>query len=105
ASCGKSFTSIAVGILMEERPELFPDGLDQQIFTPTYFPSEAFPLTDPAKAEIKLGQLLAFTAGIRGNNPVYVQGEEQTIDPAGPDGWYATVDSIAFGLKDAQYRG
>src|SRR5687767_5345259 len=33
-SCGKSFTSIAVGILMEERADLFPEGLDQKIFTP-----------------------------------------------------------------------
>ena len=33
ASCGKSVTSIAVGILLAERPELFPDGLEQRIFT------------------------------------------------------------------------
>ncbi|MCP5117118.1 MAG: serine hydrolase, partial [bacterium] len=37
-SVGKSYTSIAVGILINERPELFPDGLDQKVFTPTYFP-------------------------------------------------------------------
>ncbi|MCF6332982.1 MAG: beta-lactamase family protein, partial [Draconibacterium sp.] len=37
-SCGKSFTSIAVGILMNEHPELFPDSLDQKIFTPAYLP-------------------------------------------------------------------
>ena len=65
ASCGKSFTSIAVGILMAEHPDLFPDGLDQKVFTPDYFPPEAFPLSDPRKKDIKLGQLLAFTAGIR----------------------------------------
>lgn len=47
ASCGKSFTSIAVGMLISERPELFPDGLDQKVFTPHYLPAEAFPLTDP----------------------------------------------------------
>lgn len=100
ASCGKSFTSICVGILMEERPELFPEGLDQKIFTPTYLPAMAFPLSDPRKADIKLGQLLSFSAGIRGNNPVYINGEPSTIDPAGPDGWYAVVDKYALGLED-----
>ena len=99
ASCGKSFTSIAVGILLAERPELFPDGLDQKVFTPDYFPAEAFPLSDPRKKEIKLGQLLAFTAGIRGNNPSYVNGKETTIDPVGPDGWQSMVE--AFALRQA----
>jgi len=32
-SCGKSITSIAVGMLMAERPERFPEGLDQEAFT------------------------------------------------------------------------
>lgn len=100
ASCGKSFTSISVGILMKEHPELFPDGLDQKIFTPDYMPAKAFPLPDPRMAAIKLGQLLSFTAGIRGNNPVYVDGKPSTIDPVGPDGWYALVDSFALGLKE-----
>lgn len=99
-SCGKSFTSIAVGILMSERPDLFPDGLDQKIFTPRYFPAEAFPLSDPRKADIKLGQLLCFSAGIRGNNPCFVHGREITISPAGPDGWPAIVDEIALGKRD-----
>lgn len=102
ASCGKSFTSIAAGILLEERPDLFPDGLDQKVFTPALMPAEAFPPADPRKAEIRLGQLLAFTAGIRGNNPVHVFGEAKTIDPPGPDGWQAMVDSVALGLRDAQ---
>lgn len=97
ASCGKSFTSIAVGILMAERPELFPDGLNQKVFTPRYFPTEAFPLSDPDRAEIKLGQLLAMTGGIRGNNPGYVHGKEVALDPAGPDGWPACVDGMALG--------
>ena len=100
ASSGKSFTSIAVGILMGERPDLFPDGLDQKIFTPKYLPAKAFPLTDPRMADIKLGQLLAFSAGIRGNNPVVVNGRDSTINPIGPDGWYAGVDDYALGLKD-----
>jgi CubicO group peptidase (beta-lactamase class C family) len=105
ASCGKSFTSIAVGILMAERPDLFPDGLDQKIFTPTYLPPEAFPHSDPAKADIKLGQLLAFTAGIRGNNPCTVHGKPVTIDPAGPDGWPALVDAVAVGKRDLPSGG
>jgi hypothetical protein len=46
--------------------------LDQKIFTPTFLPADAFPLSDPRKGAIKLGQLLMFTACIRGNNPGYV---------------------------------
>ena len=105
ASCGKSFTSIAVGILMSERPDLFPDGLDQKVFQPAYLPAEAFPLSDPAKAEIKLGQLLAFTAGIRGNNPCRVLGKEINIDPRGPDGAVALIDAVAHGRRTAQHKG
>lgn len=101
-SCGKSFTSIAVGILMNEYPNLFPDGFDQKIFTPDYLPAEAFPLSDPAKADIKLGQLLSFTAGIRGNNPVYVYGKPSEIDTVGPDGWFATTDEFALGIADGK---
>jgi CubicO group peptidase (beta-lactamase class C family) len=102
ASCGKSFTSIAVGMLVAERPELFPDGLEQKVYAPKYLPAEAFPLTDPRKAEIRLGQLLAMTAGIRGNNPAVVRGQEQTIDPAGPDGAGAMRDAVAFGKQSTQ---
>ena len=102
ASCGKSFTSLAVGMLLAERPELFPDGLEQKVFTPRYFPAEAFPLTDPRTAEIKLGQLLAFTAGIRGNNPSYVHGRATTINPVGPDGWHAKVEDYALGRRDGR---
>jgi len=101
ASCGKSFTSMAVGILMAERPELFPDGLDQRVFTPALFPLETFPLSDPRKAGIKLGQLLTFSAGIRGNNPAYVHGQSTTLDPVGPDGWEAMVDAVALGQREA----
>ncbi len=104
-SCTKSVTSIAVGILMEERPDLFPEGLHQKIFTPRYFPPEAFPLTDPRMSDIELGQLLAFSAGIRGNNPGSVHGKEVTLDPPGPDGWRAMVDENTLGLKDVRYHG
>jgi CubicO group peptidase (beta-lactamase class C family) len=105
ASCGKSFTSIAVGILMSEHPRLFPDGLDQKVFQPAYLPAEAFPLSDPAKAEIKLGQLLAFTAGIRGNNPCRVLGKETTIDPPGPDGSVAMIEAVALGRRPVEHQG
>ncbi len=100
ASCGKSFTSIAAGILLAERRDLFPQGLDQKVFTPVFLPAEAFPLSDPAKAEIKLGQLLAMSAGIRGNNPGYVRGKEVRLDPSGPDGWLACTDAMALGKAD-----
>jgi len=102
ASCTKSFTSISVGILMSERPDLFPNGLDQNVYTTSLMPSEAFPLPDPRMADIKLGQLLAFTAGIRGNNPVYVNGITSKIDTVGPDGWYSMVDEYSLGIKDGK---
>ncbi|HLA54011.1 MAG TPA: serine hydrolase [Flavitalea sp.] len=102
ASCGKAFTSIAIGILMAQHPELFQDGLDQKIFTPGYFPDWVFPLPDARMSEIKLGQLLSFTAGIRGNNPVYVNLKPATISPPGPDGWPGMVDKYALGLEDGK---
>ena len=102
ASCGKAFTSISVGQLMSEHPELFPDGLDQKVFTPDYLPAKAFPLPDSRMADIKLGQLLSFSVGIRGNNPVYINGKPSKIDPVGPDGWYALVDDFALGIKDGK---
>lgn len=105
-SCGKSFTSIAVGVLIDEFPELFPKGLDQEVFRTTHLPPRAFPLTDRRKADITLGQLLSFSAGIRGNNPCYVNGEEVEIDPAGPDGWQGMEDDRALGrLEDAGPAG
>jgi CubicO group peptidase (beta-lactamase class C family) len=105
ASVGKSVTSVAVGILMAERPDLFPDGLDQKVFTPRHMPPEVFPLSDPAKADIKLGQLLAFTAGIRGNNPCRVNGRAVVIDPPGPDGTAAMIDAVAAGRRGIVYQG
>ena len=67
ASVGKSFTSVAAGILMEEQAERFPHSLDQKVFHHDYLPAVAFPPADPEMHEFKLGQLLAFSAGIRGN--------------------------------------
>jgi CubicO group peptidase (beta-lactamase class C family) len=65
ASTGKAFTSIACGIMLHEFHEKIPDGLDTKVFTPKYLP-EAFPLDDPRKADITLGQLLCMTAGFNG---------------------------------------
>jgi CubicO group peptidase (beta-lactamase class C family) len=97
ASCGKAFTSIAVGIMLKEKHDLIPDGLDQKVFTPKYMPADIFPLDDPRKAEITLGQLLSMSAGIRGTNPVYVKGEKQTWDsPASDNGPYSTTDGYAL---------
>lgn len=73
ASVGKAFVSIACGILLDERRADFPDGLDQKVFTEKFLP-QAFPLDDPAKAQINLGQLLSMAAGLRGEgtNPGFV---------------------------------
>ena len=65
ASCGKAFTSLAVGIMLKEKASEFPHGLDEKVFTSKYLPPETFPLDDPRKAEISLGQLLSMSAGIR----------------------------------------
>jgi CubicO group peptidase (beta-lactamase class C family) len=98
ASCGKAFTSIAVGIMLKEKHDLIPDGLDQKVFTPKYMPAEIFPLDDPRKAQITLGQLLSMSSGIQGTNPVYIRGEKKTFDnPASDNGPWSTTD--AFALK------
>lgn len=97
-SCGKAFTSVAVGILMAEHPGLFPNGFGQRVYTPTYLPEAVFPLTDARKAEITLGQLLSMTSGIRGNNPCGGPHGEVRIEPPGPDGSFP--DSVAFGFAD-----
>ncbi len=65
ASTGKAFTSIACGIMLSEFKAKIPDGLDTKVFTENYLP-EAFPLDDPRKADITLGQLLCMTAGYNG---------------------------------------
>jgi CubicO group peptidase (beta-lactamase class C family) len=89
ASIGKAFTSVACGIMLKEKHDLIPDGLETKVFTGKYLP-QAFPLDDPAKAEIKLGQLLSMSAGLHGegSNPGIVNGIDQKLDPlprpAGP---------------------
>ena len=76
ASVGKAFTSIACGIMLQDKHDQIPEGLEQKVFTEKYLP-EAFPLNDPSKAEIKLGQLLSMAAGFHGEggNPGFVNFE------------------------------
>ena len=105
ASCGKSFTSIAMGILLGEMADQFPDGLDQKVFTPDYLPEKAFPLRDSRMADIKLGHLLTMAAGIRGNNPGCVNGEDVMLDPVGPDGWQGMTDHYALGIQESDMNG
>jgi CubicO group peptidase (beta-lactamase class C family) len=85
ASIGKAFTSIACGIMLKEKHDRIPDGLDTKVFTEKYLP-QAFPLDDPLKADIKLGQLLSMSAGLHseGGNPGIVNGIDQKLDPVPP---------------------
>jgi CubicO group peptidase (beta-lactamase class C family) len=82
ASTGKAYTSIACGIMLREKREAIPEGLDQKVFTEKYLP-EAFPLDDPRKAEITLGQLLCMSAGYHGEgtSPGMVRGEVIPLKP------------------------
>jgi len=97
ASCGKAFTSVAVGIMLREKAAEIPKGLDEKVFTPKYLPEQYFPLDDPRKQEISLGQLLSMSAGIRGTNPVYVKGVRQTWEkPTEDNGPYSTTDDFAM---------
>jgi CubicO group peptidase (beta-lactamase class C family) len=84
ASTGKAFTSIACGIMLHEFHDKIPDGLDTKVFTTRYLP-EAFPLDDPRRSEITLGQLLCMTAGYNGEGqaPVgIVHGNAEPMKPA-----------------------
>src|ERR1700676_1220075 len=89
ASIGKAFTSISCGIMLKEKHDQIPDGLETKVFAQKYLP-QAFPLDDQAKAEIKLGQLLSMSAGLHGEgtNPGFVNGVGEKLDPvtrpAGP---------------------
>ncbi len=97
ASCGKAFTSVAVGMMLKEKAALIPDGLGQKVFTAAFLPAEYFPVDDPRKASISLGQLLSMAGGIRGTNPVYVKGVRQTWEnPTEDNGPYSTTDDFAM---------
>lgn len=76
ASVGKAYTSIACGIMLQEKHDQIPDGLETKVFTEKYLP-EALPLSDPRKADIKLGHLLTMASGMHGEggNPGFVNFE------------------------------
>ncbi len=82
ASTGKAFTSVACGIMLHEFHDAIPDGLDTKVFTQKYLP-EAFPLDDPRKADITLGQLLCMSAGFHGEggSPGVVNGRVVPLQP------------------------
>jgi CubicO group peptidase (beta-lactamase class C family) len=82
ASIGKAFTSISCGIMLKEKRDQIPEGLETKVFAEKYLP-EAFPLTDASKADIKLGQLLSMSSGMHGegNNPGIVNGMNQKLEP------------------------
>jgi CubicO group peptidase (beta-lactamase class C family) len=84
ASTGKAYTSIACGIMLHEFHDKIPEGLDTKVFTDKYLP-EAFPLDDPRKANITLGQLLCMTAGYNGEGGAptgVVHGKAAPMKPA-----------------------
>ncbi len=84
ASVGKAYTSIACGIMLHEKREQIPEGLETKVFTERYLP-QAFPLNDPRKASIKLGHLLSMGAGMHGegSNPGFVNFEPSVkLEPA-----------------------
>ena len=83
ASVGKAYTSVACGIMLQEKRPEIPEGLETRVFNQRYLP-ESLPLDDPRKAEIKLGQLLSMAAGLHGEggNPGFVKFEPSVkLDP------------------------
>jgi CubicO group peptidase (beta-lactamase class C family) len=82
ASIGKAFTSVSCGIMLQEKRAEFPEGLDTWVFTEKYLP-QAFPLDDPVKAGITLGQLLSMSSGLHGegSNPGIVNGVDEKLEP------------------------
>jgi CubicO group peptidase (beta-lactamase class C family) len=63
-SIGKMFTSASCGIMLAEHSNRFPDALSQKVFSKEYLP-QAFPLSYPEMADIRLGHLLTMTSGIQ----------------------------------------
>lgn len=102
ASIGKAFTSISCGIMLAEKHDRIPDGLETKVFTEKYLP-EAFPLSYPMKADIKLGQLLTMTSGMHGdgNNPGIVNGQDTKVEPAPRPG--APLDQDNSALRAAMW--
>jgi CubicO group peptidase (beta-lactamase class C family) len=96
ASVGKSFTSVAAGMLVQEHASLFPDSLNTRVFSERLLPSTVFPVRDKRKLDIRLGHLLTMTSGFRGNTPGFIRGRGVPVDPPGPDGWQAVRDEAAI---------
>jgi len=63
-SIAKMFTSASCGIMLSEQSSRFPDGLSQKVFTQEYL-QQAFPLSYPEMADIRLGHLLTMTSGLQ----------------------------------------
>jgi CubicO group peptidase (beta-lactamase class C family) len=106
ASIGKAFTSVSCGIMFKEKHSEIPDGLNTKVFTEKYLP-EAFPLSDPLKAEITLGQLLSMSSGMHGEggNPGFVDGVGQKLEPipAGqPEGQDASALHVVMWTKPGE---
>ncbi|NBV86015.1 MAG: class C beta-lactamase-related serine hydrolase [Verrucomicrobia bacterium] len=83
ASTGKAFTSIACGVMLREFQTQIPEGLDTKVFTEKFLP-QAFPLNDPRKADISLGQLLCMSGGYwgEGQSPSgIINGKPQPLKP------------------------
>ena len=83
ASTGKAYTSIACGVMLEEFKDKIPQGLETKVFSERYLP-QAFPLDDPRKANITLGQLLCMTAGFWGEGQTpsgLIFGKPQVLTP------------------------
>ena len=94
ASIGKAYTSIACGIVLHEKRAEIPEGLDQKVFNAKYLP-EALPLTDPARADIRLGHLLSMSSGMHGDgtNPGFARGVPANLLPwlRRRTGWISTA--------------
>lgn len=97
ASIGKAYASIACGIVMNEKKAEIPEGLDQKVFTEKYLP-EALPLSDPRKADIRLGHLLSMSSGMHGDgaNPGFVNGVPGKLDPMPPPASALDIDGNAI---------
>ena len=95
-SVTKAITSIAVGIMLEQKKDQIPEGLETKIFTQKYLP-EAFPFSDPRKANITLGQLLSFTSGIQDSPVLHPPGASTAA--SGPDDLYRTASSDENALR------
>ena len=97
ASTGKAFTSIACGIMLHEFKDKIPEGLATKVFTETYLP-QAFPLNDPRKANITMGQLLCMTGGYwgEGGAPTGIKMGKTEKFAAAPGQNYREIDKSSL---------